>query len=392
MVFIAFLYFPSGEAHRTVNIQSNVLEYKADKDETESVWKRLTHRHQAKRGESSCAADAVIVTDIVTTVDSVTYEFEDVIVYIDDEGKPVSTTTIYRNLVSSTQGPPPESTPASSPAPAPAPSPSSQAPVPPLASSSPIPNPSQAPAPEVNPKEAPDQGVPSPKPAASTAGPPPATSESTAPVAGSNEGEGSKSSSGPGFESAISYTPYNSDNSCKTTQQVATDLGHVTDYEVLRLYGTDCNQIANVLAATKGKVQLFLGIFDINSISDEVKTMSSALNGNWGIVNAVNVGNELINSGTASAGQVTAAIGTARAALKAAGYSGPVVTVDTMIAMKNNPSLCQASDFCAINCHAFFDGKTLPSGAGQFVKDWAQQGMIPPISDRISTVVIWSKS
>ena len=154
---------------------------------------------------------------------------------------------------------------------------------------------------------------------------------------------------------------------------MATDLQNVSGYEVIRLYGTDCNQVANVVAATKGQVHLFLGIFDINSIPSEVQTISSAVNGNWAIVNAINVGNELVNSGSASAGQVTAAIGTARAALKAAGYTGPVATVDTMIAMKNNIELCTASDFCAINCHAFFDGNTPPSGAGAFVKKWADQ-------------------
>lgn len=43
------------------------------------------------------------------------------------------------------------------------------------------------------------------------------------------------------------------------------------------------------------------------------------------------------------------------------------------MAMKNNIELCTASDFCAINCHAFFDGNTLPEDAGQFVKDWVKQ-------------------
>lgn len=41
--------------------------------------------------------------------------------------------------------------------------------------------------------------------------------------------------------------------------------------------------------------------------------------------------------------------------------------------MKNNIELCTASDFCAINCHAFFDGNTLPEDAGQFVQNWAKQ-------------------
>lgn len=41
--------------------------------------------------------------------------------------------------------------------------------------------------------------------------------------------------------------------------------------------------------------------------------------------------------------------------------------------MKNNPALCTASNFCAINCNAFFDGKTLPQDAGDFVAGWVKQ-------------------
>lgn len=154
---------------------------------------------------------------------------------------------------------------------------------------------------------------------------------------------------------------------------MAKDLAKASSYQVIRLYGTDCNQVANVIAATKGNVKLFLGIFKIDSLDSEVKAIASAVNGNWGIVNTVSVGNELVNSGGASPAQVTAAIESARSKLKVAGYSGPVVTVDTMVAMKAHPELCKASDFCAINCHAFFDGKTLPAGAGDFVKGWAKQ-------------------
>ena len=80
-----------------------------------------------------------------------------------------------------------------------------------------------------------------------------------------------------------------------------------------------------------------------------------------------------MNSGKATVDQVISAIGTARLVLRGKGYDGPVTSVDTMIAMKNNPGLCKASDFCAINCHAFFDGNVLPSGAGPFVLDWAKQ-------------------
>ena len=148
----------------------------------------------------------------------------------------------------------------------------------------------------------------------------------------------------------------------------------INGYSIIRLYGTDCDQVANVISATKGKgISLFLGIFDINNVAKESKDIISAVNGNWDIINSVSVGNELVNNGGASVGQVTAAIGQARDALKAAGYSGPIVTVDTMVAMKAHPELCHASDFCAINCHAFFDGNVLPDGAGDFVQLWAKQ-------------------
>lgn len=40
--------------------------------------------------------------------------------------------------------------------------------------------------------------------------------------------------------------------------------------------------------------------------------------------------------------------------------------------MKNNPELCKASDYCAINCHAFFDGKVTADKAGPFVANWAK--------------------
>ena len=127
-----------------------------------------------------------------------------------------------------------------------------------------------------------------------------------------------------------------------------------------------------MIEATRGKdISLFLGIFHLDKLEDESKTLISAVNGNWGLVNAVSVGNEVVNSGRGSVGQVTAAIGQVRDILKRAGYSGPVVTVDTMVAVQANPELCHASDFCAINCHAFFDGNVLPDGAGDFVQQWA---------------------
>ena len=200
----------------------------------------LKHHH-AKRQEV-CSN---VVTDVVTDIAYVTYDFEDVIVYVNDENQPVSTTTVYKGLVPQTQppsstppAPPPESP--SSPLVASEPEPSTPAPV-----SSPIPQPTEAKAP-----------APSPNPS-----PNPSSEESV--------------SSGPGFSSAVAYTPYNADQSCKSILQVAADFQKISGYEVVRLYGTDCNQISNVIAATHSNVKLLLGIFDINSIQSEVQIISS---------------------------------------------------------------------------------------------------------------------
>lgn len=297
----------------------------------------LQHHH-AKRQE--VCSD--VVTDVVTDIDYVTYDSEDIIVYVNDANQPVSTTTVYKGLVPHTQAPgPATSTPLA---------PSSESPSSTL----------------VAPKPEPEPSTPAPAPS-----PVPQPTEAKAPTSSPSSEE--SGSSGPGFSSAIAYTPYNADQSCKSTSQVAADFQKISGYEVIRLYGTDCNQTSNVIGATHSSVKFFLGIFDISSIQSEVQIMSSAVNGDWSIVNSVSVGNELVNTGQASASQVVAAIGTAKAALKAAGYNGPIATVDTMMAMKNNIELCTASDFCAINCHAFFDGNTLPEDSGQFVQNWVKQ-------------------
>ncbi|KAF4618376.1 hypothetical protein G7Y89_g14927 [Cudoniella acicularis] len=167
----------------------------------------------------------------------------------------------------------------------------------------------------------------------------------------------------------FSYSPYNSDNSCKSQDQVSQDINSISDgYSLVRTYGTDCNQVANVLTAAKAKgLKLFAGIYDLSTLSDEVATIVSAANGDWSSFDTISVGNELVNSGAASADTVVAAIGTVRGLLSSAGYTGKVVTVDTLVAARNNPSLCDASDYCAVNCHPFFDGNTASANAGSFL-------------------------
>ncbi|CAF9920183.1 MAG: hypothetical protein HETSPECPRED_004187 [Heterodermia speciosa] len=331
---------------------------------------RVRHKHAKRQGPN---------VKVVTDVEYVTVDAEDIVVYVDEHGRPVTTKTVYHSQAGPTVAPTSSSSsspiyfPTHHPHPHPHPqSPSALAP-----SYHPIPVPLPGPTtksalvPESTSSSTP-ASVPEP---ATTPRPSPNTEPSSSqPASASLPSNPGPVADGPGFGSAISYSPYNSDNTCKSATQVASDFAKMSGYEVIRLYGTDCNQLANVRAATQDTgVSLFLGIFDINQVQSECQTIIDAMKGDWSHVNTVSVGNELVNNGGASVSQVTSAIGQARSILKGAGYTGPVVTVDTMMAMKANPELCHASDFCAINCHAFFDGKTTAEKSGDFVLNWAKE-------------------
>jgi len=194
----------------------------------------------------------------------------------------------------------------------------------------------------------------------------PATSSVASAPASSSASSGS-SGSGSGF--GFSYSPYHGDNSCKTKQEVQADFDMIGGgYSVVRIYGVDCDQTATVLSAAKSKgLKLFAGIYDITNLEESVKKISAAAGGDWSDFDAVSVGNEVVNGG-GSAASVIAAIGTTRSLLRSAGFTGPVVTVDTLVAARANPGLCDASDRCTVNCHPFFDGQVAADGAGDFLE------------------------
>ncbi len=176
---------------------------------------------------------------------------------------------------------------------------------------------------------------------------------------------------GPSSQMGITYTPKNADGSCKLQDQVNTDFEKINGYGVVRIYETNCNQVSTVLSAAKSKnMKLFAGILDINQVSSGIQTIIDAAKDDWGYIDTVAIGNELVNSGGPSVvGAVVGAIGTARGLLRSAGYTGPVVTVDTVEALIANPQLCAASDYCAANCHAFYNGYVEASNAGEFVSN-----------------------
>ncbi|KAI0850245.1 glycoside hydrolase family 17 protein [Daldinia vernicosa] len=176
-------------------------------------------------------------------------------------------------------------------------------------------------------------------------------------------------SSSSGALHGVSYSPYKGNGECKTADEVDADFALIAnDYGVMRLYGVDCDQVATAYAAAKkyGN-KLFLGIYDITAVEDAVSTIAAGVQNDWDIVDTVSVGNELVNDGAATVDQSISAMNQTRSLLRSAGYEGPVVVVDTAVAILAHPELCDESDYCAINCHPFFDANTGPDAAGSFV-------------------------
>lgn len=174
-----------------------------------------------------------------------------------------------------------------------------------------------------------------------------------------------------GSARGIVYSPYKP-GGCKTADEVKADVAQLSSFPLIRLYGVDCDQVSNVLAALAPNQKVFLGVFDMNSIENSIKTINNAVqtySQGWDIVDTISIGNELVNNGQASVDKIASYLTTARQALTSYGYGGKVVSVDTFIAVINNPGLCKLSDYHAVNAHAFFDGNIEAAGSG----DWLVQ-------------------
>ena len=107
----------------------------------------------------------------------------------------------------------------------------------------------------------------------------------------------------------ISYSPYTSSGGCKDVSSISSDLHTIASegYQIIRLYGTDCNQVSNVvsvLSSTGINLKLFLGIFDLGSASSQISTIVSAIHGNWNHIVTISIGNEPVNQGIASVSTV----------------------------------------------------------------------------------------
>ncbi|KIX00740.1 uncharacterized protein Z518_09805 [Rhinocladiella mackenziei CBS 650.93] len=155
---------------------------------------------------------------------------------------------------------------------------------------------------------------------------------------------------------------------CKDSGTLNSDFGYLASqgFSKVRVYDIGCDLGAVVAAAAARGLQVVAGINTIGNVASDITKLVGMINGDWDPVDTIVVGNEVVNNG-GNPGAVVAALGVARPILTLAGFTKNVVTVDTFIAHENNPQLCQASDYCAVNAHAFFDSHTTAEQAGTFV-------------------------
>ena len=159
--------------------------------------------------------------------------------------------------------------------------------------------------------------------------------------------------------------------SCDDPTAIQAHLGDLArrGYALVRLYDVPCPLGDYVQAAADHGLKLMLGINSIANLETDLGSLISMLSEvSWEPVQSVYIGNELVNTGVASATDVADAVVRAREILSAAGYIGDVATVDTAGQFISHPELCQTSSFCAVNIHAFFDAQATAETAGPRVR------------------------
>ncbi|CAD0082752.1 unnamed protein product [Aureobasidium vineae] len=179
----------------------------------------------------------------------------------------------------------------------------------------------------------------------------------------------------------IVYSPYTDSGDCKNQDEVNADFATIMSYaqssgntyDFVRIYGTDCDQVAMVLSVCeKYDLKIFAGLYNIwSDLTTELGLLTDAvkaIGNDWSRFNTISIGNEVVNQGKLAASAVKPIVDTARGVLTAAGYSGPIVAVDTLVAMvANGKDLCGASDYVAVNSHPFFDGNVAAEDSGEWL-------------------------
>ncbi|ODQ77105.1 glycoside hydrolase family 17 protein [Babjeviella inositovora NRRL Y-12698] len=175
----------------------------------------------------------------------------------------------------------------------------------------------------------------------------------------------------------IVYSPYNDDGSCKSYNTVYADLNMIKSKGInsVRIYGTDCGSIQTVepICATLGLTinqGFYITSAGVDSIDDGVSELISwveSSSSGWALFDFITVGNEALYNNWVSGTDLINKIGSVKALLKAAGYTGKVTTSEPPQSWVDNSDLCGAVDFLGLNAHPYFDAAIDASQSGEFI-------------------------
>lgn len=178
---------------------------------------------------------------------------------------------------------------------------------------------------------------------------------------------------------AITYTPYNNDQTCKSLPQMHADIATIAHqgFTTLRLHAPDCSALPHIATiALAHTLTLILGIHIDDAVPltttapqlAAITTWAATTTTPWLGVEMVVVGNEAIFNNYITAPSLSAHLVHARAQLRAAGYAGPVTTTEPVaVIAENAPSLCGAIDVAAANIQPFFHAEVSAEMAGGYV-------------------------
>lgn len=142
-------------------------------------------------------------------------------------------------------------------------------------------------------------------------------------------------------------------------------------FKSIRIEGFDCDALNLASsAATSVGFRVMAGIFFDGTVAANDAAINDQVNQ---FIDAVRqfgaeryIGLSIGNENTDAPTNIMNKVSQVRNTLLAAGISIPVSTVQTWIAIRDNPVFCQG-DFVGANAHAFYDGNTVSDQTGNFV-------------------------
>lgn len=187
---------------------------------------------------------------------------------------------------------------------------------------------------------------------------------------------------GKGKQWCITYSQYNNDKSCRSRDQIMTDIADIASkgFKSIRVYAPDCDALEHISdACEKHGLKIVMGVFlrkdgygnfDAADAYKQVATLTAWKK--WHLVELIVIGNESVFGGIISSSELASLIADCKGKFKAAGYSGNVTTCEVVSTLEANPGLCGVIDVIAVNIQPYFNGGKA-SDAGPFIKSQMKQ-------------------